>query len=420
MSESGEKDNNTFNVLFVGPAVSQYQSTFKDETKLDINYVPHRLPHRGKELDLLMEFFNFMLQSPGKMSQRVLIVGEVGTGKTVLSQRFGTDIAREAANRGTNLRYVHVNCREYHGSFFLILQHVVSVFHPNFPKRGYSAEELLRTLMQILDDENVYVILALDEFDSLVLREGSEAVYQLTRLQEARQNKLQRFSLICILRDASPIEQLDASTRSTLQSNIINLAKYSKQQLTDILNERVSMAFKPTAVSEETVNAIAELAFSENGNARLGIELLWRAGKYANAENLSNVTPECVRKAVSSIISATKKSDLAYLSLHEKLFLLGIARLFKESHKDHVSLAEAEQVYMVACEEFNARPHSHTQVWKYLQNLSGIGIVKTEVSAASPRGRSTLVYLPRIPAHDLEKELSALLQKGERHENNGR
>ena len=386
---------------------------FKDETKLDINYVPHRLPHRDSELRLLTEFFNFMLQFPGKMSQRVLIVGEVGTGKTALSQRFGADITREARNRDTNLRYIHVNCREYHGSFFLILQHAVSVFHPNFPKRGYSAEELLRILMQILDDENAYVILTLDEFDSLVLREGSEAVYQLTRLQEARQDKPQRLSLMCIVRDTSSIDKLDASTRSTLQSNIINLAKYSKQQLTDILNERVSLAFKPSAVPEETVDVIAELALSENGNARFGIELLWRAGKYVNAENSDTVTPEYARKAVSSIIPASRKSDLAYLSMHEKLLLLGIARLFKESHKAHISLAEAEQVYMVACEEFNTKPYSHTQLWKYLKNLSNMGIVKTEVSVAGLRGRSTLVRLPRIPADDLEKELWTILQKGE-------
>ena len=53
----------------------QYQNVFKDEAKLDINYVPQRLPHRDGELRLLMEFFDFMLHFPGKMSQRALIVG---------------------------------------------------------------------------------------------------------------------------------------------------------------------------------------------------------------------------------------------------------------------------------------------------------------------------------------------------------
>jgi cell division control protein 6 len=393
--------------------VPQYRSVFKDETKLDITYIPNRLPHRDRELRLLMEFFSFILQFPGKMAQRVIIFGDVGTGKTVLSQRFGVDITHEANKLGINLRYVHVNCREYRGSLFLILYHIVSVFHPTFPRRGYSAEELLRILLQILDEENAYVILALDEFESLVERESSEAVYKLTRLQEIRQDKPQRLSLICILRDLKTIERLDASTRSTLQSNIISLVKYSKQQLIDILNDRVSLAFKSLTVPEDAISLTAEIAFSEGGNARFGIELLWRAGKYADAEDLDVVTPECVRKAVSSIIPTMRKSDLASLSFHEKLFLLGIARIFKEGQKAYISLTDAEQAYAVVCEEFNMKPHSHTQLWKYLQTLSDVGVVETEVSAAGNRGRSTLIYLSRIPIHELEKELSVLLEKEE-------
>jgi len=388
-----------------------YRSIFKDETKLDINYVPYRLPHRDRELRLLMEFFSFLLRAPEKMTQRVMITGDVGTGKTALSQRFGANITSEANKRGTNLRYIHINCREYRGSLFLILHHIVSIFHPNFPRRGYSAEELLGILLQVLDEQRAHIILTLDEFESLVNREGSEAVYKLTRLQEIRLNKPQRISLICILRSLKVIEQLDASARSTLQSNIIHLDTYYRQQLMDILNNRVSLAFKPLTVPEDTVSLTAELAFSEGGNARFGIELLWRAGKYADAEDLDTVTPECVRKAASSIYAVMRKSDVALLRLHEKLFLLAIARFFKESEKAYASLTEAEQDYAVVCEEFDVQPHSHTQLWKYLHTLSAIGILKTEVSATGSRGRSTLISLPRIPAYELEKELSILLRK---------
>jgi cell division control protein 6 len=385
---------------------------FRDETKLDINYVPSRLPHRDRELNLLMEFFGFIWQFPDKMAQRVIITGDVGTGKTVLSRRFGAEVTGEAKKRGVNLHYIHVNCREYRGNLFLILQHVISTFHPGFPRRGYSAEELLNILMQILDEENAYVILALDEFESLIEREGSEAVYKLTRLQEVRPNKPQRLSLVCILRNLNVTDRLDASTRSTLQYNIISLEKYSKEQLIDIINDRVHFAFKPLTVLEEAVNLIADIASSEGGNARFAIELLWRAGKYADAEDLDTVTPECVRKAVSSIIPTLRKSELAHLGLHEKLFLLGIARLFKESQKAYVSLVEAEKAYCIVCEEFGVQPHSHTQLWKYLQALSVLGILTTEVSAVGARGRSTIIHLPRIPANELEKELSSILEKG--------
>jgi cell division control protein 6 len=361
-----------------------------------------------------MEFFSFALQAPEKMAQRAIIVGDVGTGKTALSQRFGNEMTNEAVKLGINLHYVHVNCREYRGSLFLILHHVLSIFHPNFPSRGYSAEELLRMLLRVLDDENAYVILALDEFESLIENEGSEAVYKLTRLQETRQDKPQRLSLVCILRNLRIIDKLDPSTRSSLQSNIVNLEKYSKQQLMGILNDRVSLAFKSLTVPEETVSLIAELASSESGNARFGIELLWRAGKYTDAENLDSVTPEFVRKAVSSIIPTMRKNELASLGFHEKLFLLGITRVFKENQKACISLVDAGQAYSVVCEEFSVKPHSHTQLWKYLKTLSALGVLKAEVSTTDSRGRSTLIYLPKIPASELEKELNALLEKEEK------
>jgi cell division control protein 6 len=208
-------------------------------------------------------------------------------------------------------------------------------------------------------------------------------------------------------------EQLDASAKSTLQRNVISLAKYSDEQLVDILNDRVSMAFELATVSEDVVSLVAELAFSESGNARFAIELLWRAGKYADAEDIGLVAPECVRKAVSSIIPTIRRSELASLELHEKLFLLGVARFFKESQRAYVSLSEIEKAYAVVCEEFGEQPHSHTQLWKYVQLLSALGILKTEVATAGTRGRSTRVSLPSIPAYELEKELSVSLEKGE-------
>jgi cell division control protein 6 len=345
------------------------------------------------------------------MTQRVIITGEVGTGKTALAQRFGADITLEANKRGVNFRYVHVNCREYRGKLFMILQHSLAVFRPNFPKRGYSAEEALETLMQSLDEENAYMILALDEFDTLIEQEGSEAVYQLTRLQEMRPGKPQRISLLSIVRDLKSTERLDASARSTLQRNVISLERYPKDQLLDILNDRVVMAFEPSTVPEDVVELVAELSVSESGNARFAIELLWRAGKYADAEDLGSVEPECVRKAVSSIIPTIRRSELSSLGFHEKLFLLGAARVFKGSQRTYASLSEIEEGYAVVCEEFDEQPLSHTQLWKYVKLFSALGILKAEVAAAGTRGRSTRVSLPLVPASELEKELSAALEK---------
>jgi cell division control protein 6 len=386
------------------------QSVFKDESKLDINYIPQKLPHREREHRLLTEFFSFILRCPERMAQRVIITGDVGTGKTALAQHFGATLTSEANKRSIKFHYLHVNCREYRGSLGQILYQAVALFQPNYPARGFSPEEIQSSLLKVLDEEGVQMILALDEFDSVIEKEGSDAVYKLTRLQEMRVGKPQRLSFIFIMRDLKALEQLDESAKSTLQRSIIQLERYGKGELVDILSDRVAMAFELGAVSEDVVLLIAELAFTETGNARFGIELLWRAGKYADAQDAGIVEPECVRMAVSNIIPGLRRSELASLGLHEKLFLLAVARYFKENEEAYVSLSEVERDYAVVCEEFNETPNSHTQLWKYIQYLSSLDIIKTEVASSDMRGRSTRLFLPRIPAAELERELCASLE----------
>ncbi len=261
-----------------------------------------------------------------------------------------------------------------------------------------------------MDEENAQLILALDEFDVLIEAEGSDAVYNLTRLQEMRAGKPQRISLIGIMRDLEAAKKLDDSARSTLQRNVVRLQRYGKTELIDILGERVKMAFEAAAVPDDVVSLTADIAQNETGNARFGIELLWRAGKYADAEDLEYVTAECVRNAIANIIPTLAKSDVENLSLQEQLFLLAAVEVFKESGEAYTSLTEIEKTYAVVCEEYDQPPVSHTMLWKYLQNLSAIGILKTEVSSEGSRGRQTLVYLPSVSAVELAEQLRNVLQ----------
>jgi cell division control protein 6 len=133
---------------------------FSDESKLDINYIPNRLPHREKEYRLLAEFFSSLLKFPERMAQRVIVTGDIGTGKTALCQRFGADITTQAHIRNINMHYIHVNCREYRGKLALIIQHALKILSPKFQQRGYSTEEVMRALLEHLDYENAFMVLA--------------------------------------------------------------------------------------------------------------------------------------------------------------------------------------------------------------------------------------------------------------------
>lgn len=292
----------------------------------------------------------------------------------------------------------------------MILHRTITKFYPNFPRRGYSEVELLQMLMQVLDERDAYLILVMDELESLIRSGGSDPIYSLTRIQEDRLKTPQRLSLICILREPEYLDRLDASTRSTLQRNIIHLEEYSASQLQDILNDRVALAFRYGAVPTQTIDLISELA-AEEGDARYSIELLWRAGKYADVSESPEVLPEYVRKAAVSVYPVIRKDSISSLSLHEKLFLLGVARRFKQTEAAHLSMGEAKDAYAVVCEEWSQKKRGHTQLWKYVKELSALGIIRIEPSSVGQRGKTTLISLPRVPASDLERELSKALSK---------
>ena len=387
------------------------KSVFVDEGVLDLNYVPSELLHRESELRFLRGIFRFIIDTPYEMSQRAVIVGGVGSGKTALAQRFGRDLEAEGARRRVKVRYIHVNCREVRGSLFMALNRAVRRLRPTFPDRGFSADELLDTLMRILDEEDTQLVLCLDEVDALIEKEGGDAIYNLTRVQESRLEGPRRLNLICISKGPEVFQGLDRSTLSTLQRNIIKMPEYTHPQLVDILSSRAEMAYRPGAVSEEILTYMGELAVSEKGDARYGIDLLWRAGKYADATYSQEVLPEHVRKAAAEVFSTLKTDEIKTLSRHELLVLLGIARHFKHSREPKATTGEVELSYRVVCEEYGEDPRGHTQFWKYLGRLSGLEAISTNIHA-SDKGRTQLISLFKVPAEDLEREVTRIIEQG--------
>ncbi len=383
---------------------------FKNEEPLSLEWLPPRLPHRETQLRFLAELFRSVIDKPGTTSPKVLITGDIGTGKTVLTQRFGTDITRTAKTLKLNLQYIHVNCREYRGSLFMILKRVLQSFTPQFPQRGFSSEELLHILLDQLENKNLHIILTLDEADVLVKTEGSTSLYNLTRIQEERPGRPVRLSLIVILRELRKLDELDRSTQSTLQRNVIRLDRYSTSQLESILRERVELSFKEGTVPEEVVGFVADMA-AASGDARYAIELVWRAGKYADTENAKEMKPDHVRAAANSVYPVMRTDYAQHLNLHEKLLLLGLARVLERTGATYATMGDTEIAYKMACEEQKEPFRAHTQVWKYVQNLNATGIISTQPSTAGFRGKTTLLGLSAAPASAIRPWLESSLAR---------
>lgn len=396
---------------FVEDELSKH-SVFKSEQFLSVDYVPESLPHRQNELRTLAQNFKTLIDSPGQTSVKFIIEGPVGTGKTAVVKRFSEQMFQAANRRNIRLQTTHINCR-VNKTEYLVFLRALREFKPQFPRRGHSPEELLQMLVEVLDDEDRYLLLILDELDYFIRQRGADILYDLTRLTDDRLNARQRVSIINIGRKI-PLDEdlLDTSTLSTLQRNVLRFSRYDRNALYDILQDRVDMAFKKDTVMEDTIQIVAEIA-SSHGDARYAIELLWRAGKQADREMNTKVIPDYARRAKADTHPELRKEILSGLPAHQKILLLATARQLRENRGAYVTMGEVEEMYQSVCEEYREEPRSHTQIWEWVQDLTSHGVLDTKKSGTGQRGQTTLIGFSDVPADMLESFLSSLLDDEE-------
>lgn len=379
-------------------------TVFKAVDKLDFDYVPADLPHRDEQLRKLARIFGQIIKS--NVSENVFIKGKVGTGKTAISKKFSVDFTKYATGLGKAIENVRVNCRRRNTDSSVLLK-IVTHFQPSFPDRGFSVDEMLDSVRKHLTSRGCHLIVVLDEVDVLIKKSGSNLIYLLTRFNEENVTGTNTISLILISQQ-NVLDMLEPAALSTFKrTNIVECNKYAIKELVDIINQRISLAFKNNVVDTDAVDLIADIASSE-GDARLAIELLWKSGLAADDGKDGRLTPEHVRVAKSDI--TTVENKLSDLNQHEKLILMMVARSLKKGGA-YTTTGDVEKLYQVVCEEYNEKPRGHTQFWNYIKNLDAYGFITARKSGEGIIGNTTVISLPDIPAKDLEELLTKKLRR---------
>ncbi len=390
-------------------------SLFRSRESLTPEYIPDKLPHREEELRQLANAFKHLIVSPGSISQRVLIVGSVGTGKTALARVFGRDFTRVARSKGINVRYAHVNCHR-NRTLYNVITDIARQLEVPLPTRGLSYKEMYDAVLGYLDDNDIYAIIALDEFHYFASIAGSDAVYFIVRTYDDVETSIKRLNFIFISLHTSMLSYLDPSTESYLLRHMIKLEPYTSQQLFNILKYRAEQAFYENVVDDEVLKFIADYEGSDRGgggNARNALEILLRAGDIAEAEGSERILLEHVRRAIMKtsreIISVSE--SIMYSPLHELIMLWAIIRLLRRTGKPFVKMGEVEKEYEMLCEMLGEHPRRHTQVYEYVMNLKKAGVVDARTSGKGTRGRTTLISIHYGPLDLFEKYVEDLVYK---------
>ena len=377
----------------------------KNPIALDFDYIPDELVHREEQLKFLSQMFKPLLSN---VSQNVVIKGPVGTGKTVIAKKFCNSIANVARKQGKIIEYVHINCRKRSTDAMALLA-ILNHFDPRFPDRGFSVQEMLQVLSKQLIKRNAQLLVVLDEADALLKKSGSNLIYNLTRFSD--ESSMQKIPVsLLLISQKDVLSMLDSASLSTFKrSNILSLDKYTRDELYDIVKQRINLAFHQGTVNDSSVDLIADIA-SDWGDARFAIEILWKAGIAADHQHMQIVTPEHVRAAKAETYSVVTETKLKNLDRHQLFTLYSIAKRLKKDQTAYVNTGDAEKTYAVTCEQYNEKPRTHTMFWNYIKEIESAGFINIKLSGKGHLGTTQLISLPDIPAEIVSNKVEELLK----------
>jgi len=381
-------------------------SIFKDETTLFREYIPDKLPRREREIARLTRDFKPLTIKEGAFSVNVAIIGNAGIGKTSISKYFQERFPKSASKFGKKIYCIYYNCYTYRTKSS-ILRHLLQKHFNIFSTRGFSDNELLSDLMKILNKENANLILILDEANVL----GSDDILSFIYIPEAFEFGKSRISTILVSRLTEFNSLLNVQLSERIHDKI-QLDGYSKEDLREILGYRAELAFRNNVLPVDVLEQVVSISAGTQ-NARHGIEILYHAGKIADQEKQSYITPEMVRKAKAYVYPELRSSVLEDLKNHELYVSIAVARNLMHENIASTTIDDIYDYYKIVCEECGETPQAKVTFRRHIDVITKTGIIYKIVQPVGEgkRGRRSVITLQDIPAKVLEEKCTLLLEK---------
>ncbi len=253
------------------------KSILLDETIFDETYVPEKLVSRECQIKEIARCL--APAKAGKSIRNIFVHGSPGVGKTI--------VCRWILKENFSKNSVYLNCwskRSFHKAMEEILLQMGFVVHGSEPTS---------TLVKKLEKSSRKII-CLDEFDHL---KDTDILYVLAR---------NNYGIILVSNEKLCLSGIDSRISSGLFLNEIEFKPYSRNEIFDILKERVSYGFRPNAISDSLLSIVSGMC---NGDARIGLQILRVAAKDAESKGLENITIEEIKSAAK----CARKYRLSYL-----------------------------------------------------------------------------------------------------------
>ncbi len=326
-------------------------SVFRNESILDTDYLPDILPHRQNQVKYIAD----CLESVGKGTRRnIFIFGSPGIGKTA-SANF---VFRQFEDY-SGIKTIYINCWNYNTTNAILVK-IASELGMFVPRRGWAKDEIMERLLEALQKSKKSLMICLDEVDQLI-RKDQKILYDLLSLNEYTKNHT---GLIFISNDPHVFADLEPRIISRLNLDEIEFKPYTLEEMKDILKERVEYAFR--SVEEGVVALAAVHAINKNGDVRVGLQCLLKAGILANQDKSDKVKTIHIKNILRDVKEVKPEIIKDNINDVEKLILEIV------NNNDKMSFDDLYNEYVKSVDS----PLTKRMFREYVDHLDSLNLMK--------------------------------------------
>ncbi len=359
---------------------------------LHFTYIPNTILHRNEEQEKVTQSLLPILKQ--SRPSNLLIYGKPGTGKTLVVRKVLLKIQERVEKSNFPIRLIYTNSKEETTLYGLLVSfgRQLGLSEKDLPTTGLAISEVFKRLLKVITKEQINAIFVIDEIDylaHLVSKTGKDILYQLTRANERLQKG--SLTLVGISNDLTFKERLDPRVISSLGEEEIVFPNYTVEQIREILEDRISMAFMDGVLEKSALNLCAAMAGREHGDARRAIDLLRVAGEIAEREQTSSINEEHIRAAAQKIEENKEVVALQSYPLHEKLLVIAVMKT------SGLSTGEIYTSYKNVCKMTRQKELTQRRITQMLSDIELSGIITGRIIHQGIHGRTKKFKLTISP-----------------------
>jgi len=349
----------------------------KNSNILRHDYIPDKILHRDGQQELVTQSLIPLYQK--SIPPNLLVYGKPGTGKTLVVKKVLKQIQNRVDKNAYQIKIVFTNAKDQSNLYNVLVDLGRQLGLKSkkttddklwLPSTGLSISEVFNRILYTIEKNKTNTVFVIDEIDhlaKLVDKTGKDILYSITRANLKLKNG--SLSLVGISNDVSFKDQLDPRVISTLSEEEIVFPAYNTNEIKEILEDRIPLAFDENIVTQGALNLCASMACKQHGDARRAIKLLNVAGKTAELNQDNSITDEHVRLAAQRIEIDKESQQLNAFSLHEKLLVITIMKT------PNISTGDIYSAYKSLCKITCQNELTQRRVTQMLSEIELSGLI---------------------------------------------